>query len=129
MEVTDDLEGEVGFEDSEAIEHMELFLEPMEGVEGGVAKQKAPPFSNDASSITCSSSMKSGLVVTLPNLAMISSIWPTSDNMPSSSSITGFKEATKLQYLCRSSVSTLLRHFFSCSCSCLVYITVRILVL
>ena len=116
-EVTDCLEGDMGIRHSlsgltdaeliEAIEHMELCLEPIwepEGVEGGVARHRElPPLTSyeAASSITCSaaSGSRSGLVVTLPNFCMTSSIEANSDNIPSSSSIIGFKEATKWQYL------------------------------
>ena len=54
IEVTDDREGEFGNPlASEAIEHMELFLDPIdgEGVEGGVAKHMELPC-RAASSIT-----------------------------------------------------------------------------
>ena len=131
-EVTDDLEGDMGSfsevvcgliilpfccceteaELIEAMELMELCLDPI-AEEVGVANDNELPlpvisYEAAASSMTCSMALsgnKSGLVVTRPNFCITSSIEASSDNIPISSSITGFKEATRLQYLCLSSES------------------------
>ena len=94
----------------EAMELMELCLDPI-AEEVGVANDNELPlpvisYEAAASSMTCSMALsgnKSGLVVTRPNFCITSSIEASSDNIPISSSITGFKEATRLQYLCLSS--------------------------
>ena len=49
----------------------------------------------------------SGFEVTLPNFCITSSTEASSDSIPSSSSMMGFKEATRLQYRCLSSVNIL----------------------
>ena len=94
----------------EAMELMELCLDPI-AEEVGVANDNELPlpvisYEAAASSMTRSMALsgnKSGLVVTRPNFCITSSIEASSDNIPISSSITGFKEATRLQYLCLSS--------------------------
>jgi len=112
----------VELEPAEDIEHIELFLEPkdelFEGLEGGVWKVNPSDF---MSLITCSDTVGNlkGSSVHWTSLLLISSSCWKSVTIEASSSSTGLREATNVQYLDLSSVKAFLQAFFSVSCKTL----------